>query len=296
MMILMPTTDQIRLVTSAAGTINVHVSWADYAPAGSPQITLNRLNTVISTAATTTIIGSPATGTTRTAKSIKISNDHLTVSNTVTLQHYDGTNAIPLENVTLAPGERLGYEEGVGIRVYDALGREKVNSVGLSASGNSNTADVVANAADTYLAGSSLVIGPRVAVGASFHWTLRATKTAAGVAAPVFNVRLGTAGSTADTAQCVHTGVAQTAVVDTGWFELEGNLQAIGSVAVLNTILRMDHVAADAAGMGTFRYVQVKSATFSLPAAGIIGLSCNPGASGVWTFQFVKIASDGLTS
>lgn len=295
---LTSTSDLVRVVTTAAGTINVHASYADYNPAASPQVTVGRLNTTIATAATTTIVGSPAASTSRTVKSLKISNDHATVTNTVTLQHTDGTTVIPIEVVTLAPGERLGYEEGVGIRVYDALGREKVNSVGLGTSGNSNTADVVANAADTYLAGSQINIGGRVIAGASFHWTLRATKTAAGVAAATFNIRTGTAGAIGDASRVLHTFSAiQTAAADTGWFEVEANFRAVGAVAVLQSVARMDHTAADAAGMGTLRYNQVLSSAFDVtPAGTVIGLSCNPGAAGVWTFQFVKIASDGLTS
>lgn len=298
MLLLTSTSDLLRIVTTAAGTINCHASYVDYNSANTPPIAVGRLNTSISTATTTTVVGSPAASTQRTVKSLKISNDHATISNTVTLQHTDGTTVVPLESVTLAPGERLGYEENVGIRVYDALGREKVNSMALAPSGNSNTADVTASAADTYLAGSNITIYNRMSIGATFHWTFRATKTAAGVAAAAFNIRVGTAGSAADTARCTLTASAiQTAAVDTGWFELEANLRQIGTVAVLQSTIRMDHTAADGAGMGTFRYLQVLSSAFDITPVGTqIGVSCNPGAAGVWTFQFVKIASDGLTS
>lgn len=299
MLLLTSTSDLIRVVTSAAGTINCHASFADATGSPVTSVKVGRTNTpTISTATTTTVVGSPAAGDSRNVKSLKISNDHATISNTITLQHTDGANVVPLEVVTLAPGERLGYEEGVGIRVYDALGREKVNSVGLGLSGNSNTADVVASAADTYLAGSSIPIANRLQVGSSFHWTFRATKTAAGVAAATFNIRTGTAGAVGDASRCLHTFSAiQTAAVDTGWFELEANFRIIGSVAVLQSVARMDHTAADAAGMGTLRYNQVLSAAFDATPTGTqIGVSCNPGAAGVWTFQFVKVASDGLIS
>lgn len=294
MILLTSTSDQIQVITSIASQIDVHASFIDLS-AGT--VAAGRTNTRISTATTTTVVAAPATSTTRNVKNLKVGNNHATASCTVTIQHTDGTNVIIIEQVTLAPAERISYEEGTGIRYFDTLGREKVASIGLGASGNSNTASVTASAADTYLTGSSLAIGSRLQVGSSFHWTFRATKTAAGVATPIFNIRTGTAGTTADTARCVHTGVAQTAVVDTAWFELEANFQQVGTSAVLNSVLRMDHTAADAAGMGTFRYVQVASSAFdATPAGTIIGVSCNPGTSGVWTFQFVKIASDGLTS
>lgn len=292
MLLLASTSDLIQLITSAAGQIDVHSTWADVS---GTTVTVGRANTRISTAATTTIVASPAASTSRNVKRLAVSNNHASVSNTVTLQHTDGTNVIVLESITLAAGERFSYAESTGIRIFDSSGLQKLQT-SPRASGNSNTADVVASAADTYLTGSSLVIGGRLQAGSFVKWRFRATKTAAGIASAAFNVRLGTAGTTADTARATLTSsAAQTAATDTAMFELDTNFRAVGASGVVETVIRMDHTAADGAGMGTFRYLVATSATFDTTASGlIIGVSCNPGASGVWTFQYVSTEANFL--
>jgi hypothetical protein len=296
MLLLTSITDKVQVITSAAGQIDVHASWIDYNPSGSPQVQAGRLNTRISTAATSDVVGSPAASTARNVKAVKIGNNHASVSNVVTLQHTDGTNVIILEQATLAPGERMSYEEGYGIRVFDAAGREKVAGVG-QPWGNANTADAVANAAATYLAGSGIQIGGRVQPGSFFKWRLRATKTAAGVAVPTIAVYTGPNASTADTSRVSHSGAAQTAVADTGAFEVDAIVRAVGAAAtVIESFVRMDHTSADGAGMGTFRYLSALSSAFTLGASDYIGLVVNPGSAGVWTFQHVLVDAGNLIS
>lgn len=292
MLLLASTSDLLQLITSAAGQIDVHSSWADIS---GTTVTVGRQNTRIGTATTTTIVPSPAASTTRNCKRVAVQNTHASVSNTVTWQHTDGTNVIQLEQFTLAPGERFSYSETAGIRVYDASGLEK-QQTSPRASSSSNTADVVASAADTYLTGTGITIGGRVQATSFAKYRFRATKTAAGVAAAVFNVRLGTAGTTADTARATLTASAiQTAAVDTAMFEIDVNFRAVGASGVIEAVIRMDHTAADGAGMGTFRYLVATSASFDTTTAGLImGVSCNPGASGVWTFQYISAEIDGL--
>lgn len=293
MILLTSTSDLIQVITSAAGQVDVHASWVDLA---SGTVTAGRTNTRISTAATTTVVASPAASTTRNVKNIKVGNNHASVSNTVTIQHTDGANVIVLEQVSLAPGERMGYEEGTGIRVFDAAGREKVAGVG-QPWGAANTADVVANAAATYLSGSGIMIGGRIQAGSFFKWRLRATKTAAGVATPTVAVYTGPNGTTADTARVTHTGAAQTAATDTGHFEVDAIFRAVGAGAtVIESFIRMDHTSADAAGFGTLRYLSANSSAFTLGASDYIGLVANPGASGVWTFQHVLVDAGNLIS
>jgi hypothetical protein len=295
MIFLASTASKLQIVTSAAGQINVHASWVDLAGTTVTASTTNSGN--IATATTTDIVAAPAASTVRNVKSLKIGNNHASVSNTVTLQHTDGTNVVILEQVTLAPLERIGYEEGVGIRVFDAIGREKTPGLGLP-TGSSNTADVTANAADTYLQGGNLLIGGRIQAGSYFKWRFRVSKTGAGTVAPIFNIRLGTAGAVGDTARVTHTSTGvQTGVVDSGMIELDANFRAVGASAVLQSSIRMDHVSADAAGLGTFRYLSANSATFdATPVGTIIGVSVNPGTLGVWTFQEVIIEAGNLLS
>jgi len=160
---------------------------------------------------------------------------------------------------------------------------------------NWNTADVVANAADTYLTGSGLVLptGYSAQVGMVFRWCLAMTKTAAGVAAPVWSLRVGTAGSTADTARITFTSPnAQTAATDTGMVDVVAILRSVGSGtnAVLAGILTLSHANATTglSVLGTV-CVQATSAGFdSTPSGLIFGLSVNPGSAGVWTHQVVS--------
>lgn len=108
-MINLTSTDSLTLATSAIGAISVHVSWIDQI---GTTITPGRTNTAsITTIATTTILSSPAASTLRNAKFISIFNTHASVSNTLTLQHTDGTNAIQLTLVTLAPNESITWDE-----------------------------------------------------------------------------------------------------------------------------------------------------------------------------------------
>jgi len=156
---------------------------------------------------------------------------------------------------------------------------------------NGNTADAVASAADTYLTGSSIVIpGHLMQVKTRFRWRFAMTKSAAGTAAPIWRVRIGINGTTADAAILTFTQVAlQTAVVDTGIVQIDAILRNIGVAGVLAGSLQMQHVLA-ATGFSTLttNILQVTSAGFDTTVANLIaGVSVNPGASGVWTHQLV---------
>jgi hypothetical protein len=292
MLLLASTTDKIQVITSAVGQIDIHASWIDLS---GTTITAGRTNTRIGTATTTDVVAAPASSTTRNVRQLKVGNNSASVTNTVTIQHTDGTNVIVIEQVTLAPLERIGYEEGTGVRVFDSAGREKVTNGGLP-TGNSNTSDVVANAAATYLTGSGLQVGGRVQAGSFLKWRLRMTKTAAGVATPTVAIYVGPNGTTADTARVTHSSTAvQTGVIDTGMFEVDATFRAVGATAVIESPIRLDHTSADGAGFGTFRYLSANSASFALGANDYIGLVVNPGTAGVWTFQHVLTDAGNLT-
>jgi hypothetical protein len=295
MILLTSTSDKIQLITSAAGSITCHASYAD--ASGSPvTVTLGRTNSLISSAATTDVVPAPGSSTSRNVKQLKISNTHASVSNTVTIQHTDGSTACELEKVTLLPGERMGYEEGVGIRVFDVLGREKT-APGQGYPGAGSTADITLSSAETYLLG--LPVAGRLTIGSTIKWQFRASKTGAGVAAAICYVKFGTAGTTSDTARITHTFSAiQTAVTDQGLITVLAEFRAVGASAVISSVCDMaSHLSADAAGLGTCRAQQVTSSTFdSTPNGSIISLTCNPGASAVWTAQFVSVEAYGLTA
>lgn len=292
MLFLPNTTTKLQLITSAAGDVGVMVSWVDLS---GTTVTADGDLVRATTATTTDIVPAPAASTVRNIKDLKVGNNSASVTNTVTIQVTDGTLTFAIEQLTLAPGERMSYVEGVGIRAFDAAGREKFTTSGGS-SGNANTADVTANAADTYLVGGALNIGGRIQAGSFFKWRLRATKTAAGTATPIFSFRVGTAGTTADTARTTITSAAQTAATDTAMIEVDAVFRSAGATAVMQTTLRLDHVNATT-GFSTSQFQMLASTSASFDAsntANVLGLSVNPGASGVWTFQEVTVEANNL--
>ncbi len=132
MLILNSTTDLLQIVTSAATAVDVHSSWVDYT-APSTQAP-DRKNTAITTATTTTIVGSPTIGVQRNVKTVNVRNKSATTSNTVTVTDVDATNTVTAElfSATLYAGEELVYVEGQGFRIYDAAGNAKQGAVSIN--------------------------------------------------------------------------------------------------------------------------------------------------------------------
>jgi hypothetical protein len=153
------------------------------------------------------------------------------------------------------------------------------------------TADILASAADTYLAG--LAVPPHgLQAKTFFKWRFYFSKTAAGVVAPIWRVRVGTAGTTADTARLTFTGVAQTAAVDNAFVEINAVLRAVGGASgVLAGGLALQKAAVTAVGLTNTvggLVLQNTSGTFDTTVANlIVGVSVDPGASGVFTHQVV---------
>ena len=108
MILLTGTSDALRITTSSAATLDVHTSWVDNL-AGS--ITPGRTNTQISTATTTTVVGSPAASTQRAVESLTVRNTHASLSVDVTVVHTDGTTVVSIYKITLGPGEGVAYDK-----------------------------------------------------------------------------------------------------------------------------------------------------------------------------------------
>ena len=119
---LASTSDLIQVVTSHAAQIEVHASWVDL---NGTTVTPGRTNTPhITTATTTTVVGSPAASTVRNVKHINITNDHASQSCIVTVEHTDGTTAIEMMSYVLLPGENMILNEEGTWRHRDAQGAE----------------------------------------------------------------------------------------------------------------------------------------------------------------------------
>ena len=121
MIILASTADLVRVVTSHAALVEVHASYVDL---NGTTVTPGRLNTLISTATTTTVVASPASSTVRNIKHLNITNDHASQSCNVTVEHTDGTTAIELMAFTLLPGENMIFNEEGRWAHRDAQGAE----------------------------------------------------------------------------------------------------------------------------------------------------------------------------
>lgn len=121
-MFLASTSDILRIVTGqAVSTIAVHASWVDLASGAE---TPDNTNTLITTATTTTIVGSPGASTVRNVKTIKITNNHATSSCVITVQHFDGTTSVDIEKITLYPSESFTMAEDGEWRHLTAVGGE----------------------------------------------------------------------------------------------------------------------------------------------------------------------------
>ena len=121
MIILASTADLVRVVTSHAALVEVHASYVDL---NGTTVTPGRLNTLISTATTTTVVASPASATVRNIKHLNITNDHASQSCSVTVEHSDGTTVIELMQFVLLPGENMIFNEEGRWAHRDAQGAE----------------------------------------------------------------------------------------------------------------------------------------------------------------------------
>jgi len=127
MLILASTSDIIRVTTGSASDIECHASWVDNA---SGTITPGRTNTAsITSATTTTIVAAPGASTQRNVKHLNITNNHASTSCVVSVEHFDGTNAVELIEVTLLAGENLVFTETGDWMHHDTQGADYAYTV-----------------------------------------------------------------------------------------------------------------------------------------------------------------------
>lgn len=134
MIILASTSDLLLLVTREAANVDVHVTWSDLL---SPSVTPGRTNTLVTTATTTTIVGSPASSTYRAIKSITIRNSGTTPTNITVTHRASGPVDAQLIACALPPSSSLHYEEHRGwlMRRGGAIERAVVTVTGTPAVG-----------------------------------------------------------------------------------------------------------------------------------------------------------------
>lgn len=165
---------------------------------------------------------------------------------------------------------------------------------------NQSTANQTGFAADTYLTGSNVVIPQgKIRAGTRYRCRFDVVKTAAGVAAPVINVRVGTAASTADTARATLTFAAQTGVIDEGTFEVDIIFRASGATAVIQAMGQLWHrlVTTGLNVTAVFTKVLNTGAAFDVTGANLqIGLSVNGGTAAAWTVSVVRAEIENISA
>lgn len=144
-----------------------------------------------------------------------------------------------------------------------------------------------AAATDVYLTDSGIAVPQtRLQARTQVRWRILASKTAAGVATPIFVIRKGTAKTTSDTALCTITCGAQTATVNAGCLiEVIATFRSVGSGT--SAVLRGD-VGQGVAGFHTIGGGATSSGFDSTVSGHFLGLSLNTGTSAAWTITQVQ--------
>lgn len=135
-LILKPTGDVVRLVTSSTADIEYVVSYAIGDVAAAPMTIkgADRAHGTIATAATTALTTAPGASERFNVTSIELRNKHASASNDLTVQFFDGTNARELIKVTLYAGEKLVRDKRGMWTVYDATGGIRMGATQATAS------------------------------------------------------------------------------------------------------------------------------------------------------------------
>lgn len=156
----------------------------------------------------------------------------------------------------------------------------------------SSAAQTLGGNQDTYLTGSAVAIPQgKIQVGTQYRCKFNVVKTGAGTGAPTIGVKVGTAGTTADTTRVTLTFAAQTAVIDEGVFEVLCTFRQSGATSLIQALGNLWHrlVTTGLNVTATFTSVLNTGAAFDATAANLkIGLVINTGASSSWTIQVVQ--------
>ena len=157
---------------------------------------------------------------------------------------------------------------------------------GVFAHNNSVAAQGALATTEVYLTGSGLKIPSYgMQVGMTFFWYISASKTAAGVAAPIWTFRIGAAQTTADTSRLALTsGQIQTAAVGDGILLASLFVPTVSATGTISGSGGTGPAPFGGGGSGV-------SGTFDNTAtiAGqFVGLTITTGASAAWTINGVS--------
>lgn len=295
MKLIRASTDKLQIVTSGAGTdyrVALSAMLADNsAPPALRAIPDIGPKATITTATTTVLIDATTgftSGDSINVKDASIFNADTVNSGTIRLEHFDGTNTAILCECILLPRERVELNEAGNWLHFDSNGGLYTAASTVTLYKTSTTSQASTFAADTYLTGSFIVFPRAPKVGTSYTLEFDAVKTAAGTATPIVTVRIGTAGTTSDTARNTLTFNAGTAAADTGRFRLTVVFRSVGSgtSAVTQAVCSLTKGATATTGLVNLvgQTVTNTSSGFDSTTALLgIGASLNGGTSASWT-------------
>lgn len=294
MLILASTSDKVQVITGAAlAATQVHASWVDNA-AGT--ITPGRTNSSISTAATTDVVASPAASTYRNVRLLTVRNSNASAQ-TITIQHTDGTTVIPLWFGVLAQNEMVVIDENGKVTRLNRAGLPVEDITATKLYNNSTANQGAGFASDTYCTGSDILIPAQgVRAGSIYRCELSFSKTAAGTATPIINLRVGTAGTTADTSRATYTFSAGTAATDQFKLNITALFRSVGSGTAAVIASHCEAVAQPTTGFSSLLkgIWQVSGGFDSTVASLRVGVSVNGGASASWTLYLVAASLENL--
>jgi hypothetical protein len=292
-------TDLLRVITGSAADLDCIVSFIETTQASPPVPDWPETQfTNITTATTTTILAAPNASSIRKIKAVSIVNTHASQSTTVRviIERTGPVNWDCFNTITLQPGESLTFTEGTGWFYNKATISVPAGTTSLLTGGN-----LTLSTTDVYLTNSSLKLdGLGVpTVGRKYNWRFIVSKTA-GTAAPVVTVRVGTAGSTADTGRGTFTWAVGTSATDMAEIELEMAFISVGAgtSAVLRGKANMTNNLATTGFQGATRIAALQpadSAGFDSTAASqLIGLSFNGGTVFAGLMEFMACYTEQL--
>jgi hypothetical protein len=271
-------TDKLQLITDAAATLDVVVSWTDWV---SSTPTPGTTPTAITTAATTDIVATPAASTIRNVKHITARNKNASVTANVTVVFNRGGTQYELFKVSVAPGEVLEFIEGIGF--FKITG---TSSVALGGVGTPSTAAQSLTAGSANVVTGTLLQLPtnNLNVGSRFRFHIGLDKTAAGTATWVVALKWGTAGTTADAAVASWTSGTNTAAIDQATLDIEAVVTAIGAAGTWASIGFYVNTLTNATGLGKINSIPTTTAAFdSTLTTPYLHVDITPGASAVMT-------------
>lgn len=291
-------TDLLRVITGSAADLDVVVSFIEASQASPPVPDWPETQfTNITTATTTTVLAAPNASSIRKVKGVSIVNTHASASTTVRVV-IERTGPVTWDifnTVTLQAGESLTFTEGLGWFHNKSTISTPAGTTNLLTGANQS-----GFASDTYMNNSSLKLdGLGVpTVGRKYCWRFILSKTAAGTATPIIQVRTGTAGTTGDTSRVTFTWGAGTAAVDRAEVEMEVVFITVGSgtSAVLRGKANATTNLTTTGWSNAVKALQpADSSGFDSTAASLlIGLSYNGGTSAVHDVEFMNCWTEQL--